>query len=88
VEFLICGDININYLTESHIKKLDSMMNTYNLIQLVNFPTRIRNDKGTLIDNIFLDFMRLNCYSVYPMKNGLLDHDAQILVLNKLQIPF
>jgi hypothetical protein len=64
------------------------MMTTYNLIQVVNFPTRIGNDIGTLIDNIFLDFMRLNHYSVYPMKNGLSDHDAQILILNKLQIPF
>jgi hypothetical protein len=64
------------------------MMTTYNLIQVVNFPTRIGNDIGTLINNIFLDFTRLNRYSVYPMKNGLSDHDAQILVLNKLQIPF
>jgi hypothetical protein len=54
VEFLICGDININYLIESNIKKqLDSMMNTYNLIQIVNFSTRTSNDKGTQIDNMF-----------------------------------
>jgi hypothetical protein len=69
-------------------KKPDSMMNTYNLIQVVKFPSRISNDKGTLIDNTFLDFARLNHYSVYPVKNGLLDHDAQILALKKLQIPF
>jgi hypothetical protein len=64
------------------------MMIMYNVIQVVNFTTRISNDKGMLIDNIFLDFTRLNRYSVYPMKNGLSDHDAQILILNKLQIPF
>jgi hypothetical protein len=43
------------------------MMTTYNLIQVVNFPPGISNDIGTLIDNIFLDFTRLNRYSVYPM---------------------
>jgi hypothetical protein len=88
MEFLICGDININYLIESNTKKqLDSMMNTYNLIQIVNFPTRTSNDKGTQTDNLFLDSMRLNCYSVYPMEIGLSDHNAQILILNKLKIP-
>jgi hypothetical protein len=63
------------------------MMNKYNLIQIVNFPTRRSNDKETQIDNMFLDSMRLNCYSVYPMENGLSDHNTQILILNKLQIP-
>jgi hypothetical protein len=88
VELLICGNININYLIESNTKKQpDSMMNKYNLIQIVNFPTRTSNDKETQIDNMFLDSMRLNCYSVYPMENGLSDHNAQIFILNKLQIP-
>jgi hypothetical protein len=64
------------------------MMNICNLIHVVNFPTRISNDKGTLIYNIFMDFMRLNCYSVYPVKIVLSDSDVQILFLNKLQMPF
>jgi len=39
------------------------------------------------IDNVFLDNMKCNCI-VYPVENGLSNHDAQILVLQELQIPF
>jgi hypothetical protein len=31
---------------------------------------------------------RNNCYLVYSMENGLLDHDAEIVVLKKLKIQF
>jgi hypothetical protein len=65
-------------------KELESMMYTYNLKQIVTFPTRGGNNKGTFFDNM----RRNNCYSVYPMENGLLDHDAEILVLKKLKIQF
>jgi hypothetical protein len=42
MEFIICGDINVNYL-ENNSKKvqLDEMFRTYNLMSTVNFPTRI-----------------------------------------------
>jgi exonuclease III len=47
-EFIICGDININYLENSNKKKkLDYILGTYNL-----FPTRTTNSSATLIDNI------------------------------------
>jgi hypothetical protein len=63
-------------------------MNMYNSTT-VKFPTRRRNNKGTLTDNMFLDYMRRNnCYSVYPTENGLLDHDAQILVSRNVKIQF
>jgi len=52
---IICGDINIDYLSENNRKKqLDSMLQTYNLTATVNFPTRIQGRSSTLIDNIFL----------------------------------
>ena len=60
------------------------MMYTYNLKQIVTFPTRGCNNKGTFLDNM----RKNNCYSVYPMENVLLDHDAEILVLKKLKIQF
>jgi exonuclease III len=41
-EFVICGDININYLTESYHKQcLNSLLASFNLISIVNIPTRI-----------------------------------------------
>lgn len=60
------------------------MMYTYNLKQIVTFPTRGDNNKGTFLDNM----RRNNCYSFYSRENGLLDHDAEILVLKKLKIQF
>ena len=60
------------------------MLYTYNLTQIVTFPTRGCNNKGT-----FLHYMRRNnCYSFYPMESGLLDHDEQIFVLKKLKTQF
>jgi hypothetical protein len=56
ITFLICGDLNINLLTQSNEAiKLFTLMNTYNLTQVVDFPTRITNNTETLIDTIFVD---------------------------------
>jgi hypothetical protein len=55
-EFLICGDINTDYLIEIKRKRqLASLLTTYNLSHAVNFATRIRNNSSTAIDNIFVD---------------------------------
>jgi hypothetical protein len=41
-EFILCGDININYLECNNRKvNLVEMLNTYNLKGTVYFPTRI-----------------------------------------------
>jgi exonuclease III len=55
VEFIICGDVNINYLENSDRRQqLDALLNTYNLIGTVSFPTRIVNNSRTAIDNIYI----------------------------------
>jgi exonuclease III len=39
-EFIICGDMNINYLQNCDRKQqLNMLLSTYNLIGMVNFPT-------------------------------------------------
>jgi hypothetical protein len=83
---IICGNININYLNDSERKsKLDSLLKTYNLTSIVNFPTRIQGNFATAIDNIFIDIMRKDDYSISPIINGLSDHDAQSTTLHKLK---
>lgn len=85
---IICGDLNIHSLTESAEKQnLEIIMNTFNLTQVVTFPTRICNNKGTLIDNIFLDKTKLNNVTVHALDNGLSDHIAQILTLVNMKVP-
>jgi hypothetical protein len=44
LEIIICGDININYLHRHNKKQLlDSLLASYNLKSVVDFPTRIFN---------------------------------------------
>ena len=52
---------------------------------MIDFPTRIYNDSSSAIDNIFIDITRLNNHQVFPLINGLSDHDVQIIILNVLQ---
>jgi exonuclease III len=86
-EFLICGDINTDYFIESNWKKQSpSLLTTYILPHTVNFATRIQNDSNTAIDNIFVDNSRLKSPSTSPLINGLSDHDAQFLTINKQYI--
>jgi hypothetical protein len=46
-----------------------------------DFPTRTTKDSSTAIDNIFLDYSILNTFQVFPVINGLSDHDAQYLIV-------
>jgi len=82
-EYILCGDLNINYLEPSSKKtKLENLLNMYNLIGTVNFPTRTTNTSSSAIDNIFVDKGRN--YTIKPYINGLSDHDAQLLILNDM----
>ena len=82
VNIILCGDFNINYLVDNQNKQaLNSLLTSYNLSSIIDFPTRIHNDSKTLIDNIFINKLTNINYSVYPLINGLSDHDAQVLNL-------
>ena len=85
-EFIVCGNININY-SESNNKKnqLDNLLGTNNLIDTLSFPARIVNNSVTLIDNIFIGNRR--CYTIEPCLNVLFNHDGQLLTLINLTIP-
>jgi len=68
LEYIVCGDINLNYLTDSEKNsQLVSLLQTYNLTSTVDFPTRI-----TAIDNNFIDIARRDSYSICPVINGLI----------------
>jgi hypothetical protein len=85
--FLICGDLNMNLLTKSNdASKLLTLMNTFNPTQVVDFPTRITNNNESLLDTIFIDITTYDNIQIKPFINGLLDHDAQIICLNKINL--
>jgi hypothetical protein len=83
IEYIICGDINIDYLVDSDRKiQLEALFKTYNLTSVVNFPTRIQQYSATAFDNNFTEFIKMGNYSIYPIINGLSDHDAQSITLH------
>jgi exonuclease III len=81
-EYIICGDFNIYYLIDNCRKsQFNSLLNSYNLFSIVDFPTRIQNTYTSTIDNIFLDYSRLGTFKVTRICNGISDHDAQLVLL-------
>ena len=87
IEFIICGDINIDYLSESYKKRqLPQLLDSYNISHLVNFPTRIQHNHISVIDNIFINKTPLQQCSILPIYNGLSVHDGQCLLLNNLSL--
>jgi len=88
-EFILCGDINIDYKKDSYRKYLlDSLLASFNLFSTVKFPTRISKHSSTQIDNIYINIQVYKFdFSVYPFINGLSDHDAQIITLTDISTP-
>jgi hypothetical protein len=48
---------------------------------VVDFPTRIHKNSGSIIDHIFIDNTRINSFNVSSIINGLSNHHTQYLVL-------
>jgi hypothetical protein len=61
--------------------QLESLLTSYSLYNPVNFPTRIDKKSATAID-IFINKCKTTNYTIFPIVNGLSDHDAQLLLLN------
>ena len=65
---------------------MDSLLASYDLYSTVDFRTRINNCSYTAIDNIFIDKSKNTNFTISPLPNGLLDHDAHILILRNIKI--
>ena len=65
---------------------MDTLFATYNLISTVQFPTRNLNGSISAIDNTFIDTSHADTYTIYPLINGLSDHDGQIIQLENISI--
>jgi hypothetical protein len=88
IEFIICGDFNIDYLTDKYRKsQLNSLLNSYNLFSITDIPTRVQNTSKSAIDNIFIDYLRLETFKVFPIPNGISDHDAQLVMIHDITLP-
>ena len=82
VNLVICGDCNVNFMTDNTKKyQIISLLKTYNLDYIVNFPTRINAYTETTIDNIYPDISKNENFIIEPYYNGLSDHDTQMHTL-------
>jgi hypothetical protein len=87
IEIIICGDININdHKDSTHKQLLDSLLASYCLYSTVQFPTIIHNNSFSAIDNIFINSIKFDNFSIHPSVNGMSDHDAQIIVIHNLPV--
>jgi len=56
LDIILCGDFNINYFNDNQNKQaLNSLLTSYSLYSIIDFPTRIHNNSHTVIDNIFIN---------------------------------
>ena len=83
---IIYGDVNVNYSMDNNRRsQLDAVLHSYNLTGIVGFTTRFGLTSQTAIDNVFVDISTMGNYKLNLLINGLSDHDAQTLILNKGQ---
>jgi len=88
VDIILCGDFNTNYLSDNQNKQaLSSLLTSYSLCSVIDFPMRIHNNSNTMIDNIFINKVKNENYSVYSLINGLSDHDALVLSFSDITVP-
>jgi hypothetical protein len=72
VDFILRGNLNIDYLKDIDIvRKVNALLETHNLINTVTSPTRIGENSGTAIDNIFLDISKHDNYKLQPLHSRL-----------------
>jgi hypothetical protein len=85
IEFIICGDLNVDLCKSSSFKLLLScLLQLYNLYYIVDFPSRFNKTSCSTVDNIFIDNSRHNMFKVFPITNDFSDHDVQYFILNNV----
>lgn len=82
----VCGDFNINTMTDSNIKQnFFNIMRSYSLKPKVILPTRVTALSESCIDNVFSNF---NLSSITLVETGLSDHCGVLtdFLLTKVQV--
>jgi len=84
---VVCGDFNINYLSENDMRKqLDAMLTSYDRTSRIDFLTKIQNKSSAAINNTFINTLHFRNFLITPLVNGLSDHDAQLLTINETNL--
>ena len=68
----------------SSAQQLTLLLQSYNLFHIIDFPTGTTKVSSSAIDNIFIDYSRINSFKVFSLIYGLSDHEAQYLCVNNI----
>jgi len=67
VDIILHGDYHINYFNDNQNKQaLNTLLTSYSLYSIIDFPTRIHNNLCTMIDNIVINKLKNQSYSYIP----------------------
>ena len=84
LEYIICSDFNVNFLVDSgSAQQLTLLLQSYNLFHITVFPTRLTKNSFSAMDNILIDYTRINSFQVFLI-TGVSDHEAQYLCVNTI----
>lgn len=79
---ILCGDFNIDQLSDSkHKNMLNDVLLSYQINNLVTVPTRVTNNTSSCIDYISTNIIKTNYVKCEVDFNGISDHSAQLLSL-------
>lgn len=81
-EVILVGDFDANWKDQTNRKRLKSLTNSFDLIQLIKEPTRITNSSETCIDLVFSN-KHERIQKTFNIVTGLSDHNM-ILFSRKL----
>jgi len=83
---IIAGDFNIDVLTkDSKYNKFVNILSIYEMMYLVNFPTRVTEHSKTAIDNFITNLKPENVRTTGIITH-ISDHDGQIMELLNLKL--
>lgn len=87
-QLIICGDTKMKYLVENKKEKktIDTLLASYNLTSTIYCPTRIQKNSVTTIISIFINISKFEDYIVSPLINGVVDHNAQLIMINDINL--
>nr|CAH7753143.1 unnamed protein product [Callosobruchus chinensis] len=71
---MILGDLNVNFL--EHKNRMSYCIESYNMKQLIEEPTRITDQTSSLLDPIFFSNQELNCGAGTINADHISDHRA------------
>ena len=80
----VCGVFNVNFYRFKFCSQLTLLLQSYNLFHIIDFPTGMTKVSSSAIDNIFIDYSRINSFKVFSLINGLSECEAQYLCGNNI----